>query len=183
VIDISSLLTIVSEWDDPRDGEAVKSRELTLMLLRESDEPFSRTQYTPGHITGTACVIHPDQSAVLLVHHRKLNRWLLPGGHIEELLDMQVADTARREAEEETGVQIDDGDPPLLVGIDVHGIPGRKKEPYHLHHDMIFRFQASSAGFVESEEVRGIAWCPLNRFDEFGLPNSIRHSVARSVIV
>lgn len=181
MIDIPSLILLISEWSDPADGEASKSRELCLGLLRETAAPLSRDQFTPGHMTGTACIIHPNREAVLLVHHRKLNRWLLPGGHVEAKLDGDISDTARREAQEEAGVQIDAGTQPELVGIDVHGIPGRKKEPFHLHHDLIFRFHAASEHFTGSDEVRGLAWCPISRFAAFDLPEPIRRAVRRSV--
>jgi len=180
VIDIPSLILLISEWNDPSDGEAEKSRELCLGLLRETPDPLSRDQFAPGHITGTACILHPERSAVLLVHHRKLDRWLLPGGHVEPEFDGHVADTARREAEEEAGAQIDLAVPPHLVGIDVHGIPSRKREPFHLHHDLIFAFRATSERFTGSDEVRGLAWCPLDRFDAYGLPNPIRRAALRA---
>jgi 8-oxo-dGTP pyrophosphatase MutT (NUDIX family) len=181
VIDIPALLLLISEWDDPADGEAEKSRELCAALLRETRAPLSRNQFTPGHITGTACILHPSRDSVLLVHHRKLNRWLLPGGHVEAGLDVHVAETARREAEEEAGVQIDLALPPRLVGIDVHGIPGRKKDPFHLHHDLIFSFRAVSERFLASEEIRGLVWCELDAFDNFYLPHPIRRAVVRSL--
>lgn len=181
MIDVPSLILSLSEWLDPFDGEAEKSRELCLGLLRETPSPFARTQYTPGHITGTACILHPNRNSVLLVHHRKLDRWLLPGGHVEAGLDSRVADTARREAEEEAGAQIDPTVRPQLVGIDVHGIPARKKEPFHLHHDLIFGFRAISPEFVGSEEVRGLAWCPFDRFDAYHLPTPIRRAVQRAI--
>lgn len=181
MIDIPSLILLISEWHDPSDGEAEKSRELCLGLLRETPAPLTREQFTPGHITGTACILHPERNAVLLVHHRKLNRWLLPGGHVEAGLDGHVADTARREAEEETGAQIDSLMPPQLVGIDVHGIPARKREPFHLHHDLIFSFRATSEEFSGSDEVRGLAWCPLGHFDSYQLPVPIRRAVMRSI--
>ncbi len=181
MIDIPSLILLISEWSDPSDGEAEKSRELCLGLLRQTPEPFSREQFTPGHITGTACILHPSENAVLLVHHGKLNRWLLPGGHVEADLDGNVSDTARREAEEEAGVEIDATVPSRLVGIDVHGIPARKKDPFHLHHDLIFHFRAASADFVISDEVRDLAWCPVDRFAEYSLPEPIRRAVRRSL--
>jgi 8-oxo-dGTP pyrophosphatase MutT (NUDIX family) len=118
---------------------------------------------------------------VLLVHHRKLDRWLLPGGHVESGVDAHVAETARREAEEEAGVQIDGSIKPRLVGIDVHGIPSRKKEPFHLHHDLIFSFCAVSEAFIASDEVRGLKWCAFEDFDRYGLPGAIRRAVARCV--
>lgn len=181
MIDIPSLVLLISEWNDPSDGEAEKSRELCLGLLRGTPAPFERDQFTPGHMTGTACILHPNRGAVLLVHHRKLDRWLLPGGHVESDLDLNVTETARREAEEETGVQLDHAVPPRLVGIDVHGIPGRKKEPFHLHHDLMFSFRAASEEFQASEEVRSLAWCPVDRFDSFQVPHPIRRAVRRSL--
>ena len=45
---------------------------------------------------------------VLLVHHARLDRWLLPGGHVEPE-DGCVEDAARREVIEETGVALGGG--------------------------------------------------------------------------
>lgn len=181
MIDVSTLELVVSGWQDPADGEAEKSRELILGLLRGTPAPFQREQFTPGHVTGTACVLDPAGEAVLLVYHGKLERWLLPGGHVEPELDGTVAQTARREAEEETGVQIDESIPPRLVGLDVHGIPARKREPFHLHHDLMFRFQAASRQFAGSDEVRDLVWCPVDRFAQYDLPMPIRRAVWRSI--
>lgn len=173
--------SLVTAWEDERDGEAWKSRELILQLLRETPYPFARNQFAPGHVTATACVIHPAEPAVLLVHHRRLDRWLLPGGHVEADRDTTIAGSARREAVEETGVVLDASTGPILVGLDVHGIPGRKKEPFHLHHDLIFRFRAASAVVEGSDEVRATAWCPVGRFDDYLLPEPIRRAVLRSL--
>ena len=50
-------------------------------------------------------VLHPDGRRVLLMHHHRHQRWLLPGGHVEEA-DVTLSDAARREAIEETAVRI-----------------------------------------------------------------------------
>ena len=84
----------------------LKSRELTLMMLVESEYPFSRRQFTPGHITCTAVVLDPRRERVLLMFHHRLLRWLLPGGHCEND-DVSISSVAGREAVEETGVAID----------------------------------------------------------------------------
>ena len=121
--------------------EEQKSRELTLGLLEQTEAPFSRDQYHPGHITVSALVLHPHGRRVLLMHHHRHRRWLLPGGHVEET-DTTLGDAARRETAEETSVQIASDRLARLVGMDVHGIPARKGEPFHLHHDLIFTFEA-----------------------------------------
>ena len=169
-----SVLALLDSFHPGTDGEAQKSRELIQMLLRNTPAPFSRDQFEPGHITATACVLHPDQQSVLLIHHKRLDRWLLPGGHVE-VEDSSPQQTAFREAVEETGVQLHP-QAPELVGIDVHGIPGKKKEPYHLHHDLIFRFQAVSKEVQVTEETQGVAWCAFTAFDTYRLAGSIQRA-------
>lgn len=176
MIDRAGLIALVEGFSDPA---ADKSRELVLMLLRCSDAPFSRRQHAPGHITATACVAHPSDEAVLLIHHRRLDRWLLPGGHVEAE-DAEAFATARREAEEETGVVLT-ADPPRLVGIDVHGIPSNGKEPYHLHHDLIVAFRAGPGEIKVTEETRATAWARAEEFDRYGLPDSIRRAACNAL--
>jgi 8-oxo-dGTP pyrophosphatase MutT (NUDIX family) len=165
-------------FDDGGDGSARKSRELALQLLACSPRPFAREQYEPGHVTATALVLHPERPAVLLVHHRRLERWLLPGGHVEPE-DDSIGGAARREAREETGVRIAAPDGPV-AGVDVHGIPPKKKEPFHLHHDVIVAFRAADAALECSEESFATAWCGEDEFDRYALPESIRLAYARA---
>jgi 8-oxo-dGTP pyrophosphatase MutT (NUDIX family) len=161
------------------DGEALKSRELILMLLALTPEPFSRDQFTPGHITCTGLVRSPEGGRVLLVHHRRLDRWLLPGGHVEPE-DAEIWETARREVVEETGAQLAAGPAPLLISLDVHGIPGKRREPYHLHHDLIFLFQAVSESIEVSAESRAVAWCAPEEFDRYDVPGNVRRAWRRA---
>jgi len=157
-----------------------KSSELVLQLLTHTPEPFSRDQFTPGHITCTGLVLHPKRDAFLLIHHRRLDRWLLPGGHVEEG-DADIWDAARREVIEETGCSILAGPEPPLVGIDVHGIPPKRNEPFHLHHDLVFGFRAEAEAVGRTEEVRQVAWCQLDNSQQYNLPLSIRLSLSRGL--
>ena len=165
--------------------EEEKSRELILALLRETEAPFSRGQFNPGHITCTAVVLDPGRGRVLLMHHHRLRRWLLPGGHVEED-DVTLGDAARREAVEETAVRIGGGAGRLvenLVGMDVHGIPANRKkdEPFHLHHDLIFAWQAESDEIARSEEAREVAWCGTREFSRYAVPGSIVRAAVRAM--
>ncbi len=174
--DPQSVISLVRQFHDPTDGAAAKSIELILLLLECSAHPFSREQFVPGHITCTGMVIAPDGERVLLVHHRRLNRWLLPGGHVEPG-DASISDAARREVLEETGVALAAG--VNLAGADVHGIPGKGHEPYHLHHDLLFQFQALGEEIRVSEESHAVAWCGPGEFERYAIPENIRRAWAR----
>lgn len=176
----AELIELVRPWSDAGDGESMKSLDLILHLLEHSEQPFSRHQYHPGHITSTGMVLHPDGASVLLVHHKRLNRWLLPGGHVESE-DLSIWHAARREVAEETSVLLDSTAKPYIAGLDVHGIPSNGIEPYHLHHDVIVGFQAMSDKFALSEESRAIAWCKAHEFEKYGVPQNVRRAFSRRV--
>ena len=159
--------------------EEEKSRELIVNLLVLTSAPFSRDQFHPGHITCTAVVVHPAGDRVLLMHHHRHQRWLLPGGHVEPD-DATLADAARREAIEETAVAIA-ATAPILAGMDVHAIPARKGEPYHLHHDLIFGFTAESDRFAITDEAPRVTWCGAGEFARYDLAPSIIRAARRAL--
>ncbi|MBZ5578206.1 MAG: NUDIX domain-containing protein [Acidobacteriia bacterium] len=178
MIDPATVAALVRGFDAPSDQEALQSRDQVLQLLASAPEPFSRRHFTPGHITGTGLVLAPDATGLLLVHHRRLDRWLPPGGHVEPA-DASIADAARREVIEETGVSLQVNGPAHLVGIDVHGIPARRSEPYHLHHDLLFLFHATAGDLQVSPESRAVAWCQPDEFDRYAVPANVRRAYAR----
>jgi 8-oxo-dGTP pyrophosphatase MutT (NUDIX family) len=180
MIEPAHAAALLHQFDPAGDGEAAKSKELVLALLASSPEPFSRRQFNPGHITCTGLVLSPARDRILLVLHRRLQRWLLPGGHVEPD-DPFIGDAARREVVEETGAILRADSAPLLAGVDVHGIPPRRDEPFHLHHDLIFVFHAASDAFHTSEEVREVAWCTVAEFDRYQLPGSLHRAYARAL--
>ena len=168
----------LDKFDTNGDGAAGKSVELIRMLLEHSPAPFSRNQYTPGHITATACVLHPAKDAFLLIHHKRLGRWLMPGGHVETE-DADVSATAAREAVEETSIILA-LEPPRLVSADVHAIPPKRDEPLHLHHDLTFAFRAATDVVVITEETEGVAWAMVEDFDKYQLATNLRRAIQRT---
>ena len=171
---------LVTAFDPANDGLASKSKELILNLLNWSLMPYSRAQFTPGHITCTAAVTHPTDSAkVLFIYHHRLHRWLLPGGHVEPT-DESLADAAAREAVEETTIRLDPAFTPYLAGIDVHGIPAKKEEPFHLHHDLIWCFRATSEIIATTDEAPQVRWARKEDWDSMQIAVSIRNSIDRS---
>lgn len=180
MISSSSTLELAGSFVVGEDELAAKSQELILSMLRHTKTPFSRKQFNPGHITCTAVVLSPDARRVLLMYHHRHARWLLPGGHVENE-DVTLAVTARREANEETGVLLAPSTSARLVGMDVHGIPAKKREPFHLHHDLIFALRAESEHVHVTDEAPRIAWCRPAEFVRFDVPLSIARSVTRAL--
>ncbi|OIK24287.1 NUDIX hydrolase [Streptomyces malaysiense] len=136
-----------------------------LATLREGieeagDSIASRKEFR-GHVTAGAALVRPD-GRVLIIEHRALREWLLPGGHVESS-DTSLRDAALRELAEETGISRDqvepDGEAPLH--IDVHTIPANeaKGEPEHLHFDFRFLFRTTAdAVELQEEEVTNYSW-------------------------
>ncbi len=175
-----SVFQIIKQFHSGLDGIARKSKQLSLDLLEHTPAPFARDQFIPGHITCTALVLHPAGESVLMMHHHRLGRWLLPGGHVEEF-DASPAAAAAREAFEETNVAIDPQFEPLLAGIDVHGIPPKRGEPFHLHHDLIWCFRAATDRIEKSDEAPQVMWAAERDWDSLGVAESIRNSIRRAV--
>ncbi|NII10352.1 NUDIX hydrolase [Oleiagrimonas sp. C23AA] len=126
-----------------------------LELAEEGSHALTR-QRLDGHFTASAWLVSADGERTLLTHHRKLDRWLQPGGHADG--DADLARVALREAEEETGVgelAVEGG----IFDLDRHQIPARGKEPAHWHYDVRYVVRAGTdERFVVSEESHALAW-------------------------
>jgi 8-oxo-dGTP pyrophosphatase MutT (NUDIX family) len=143
----------------------------TRALVVAHADCFART-CRPGHVTASAWVTTPARDRFLLVHHRKLGRWLQPGGHMDGHPD--VAAAALREVQEETGlanVRLADVSLPNGAGaltpldLDVHVIPARHDEvgdeieDAHEHHDV--RLLVIAEGDLTpqvSDESHAVRW-------------------------
>ena len=126
-----------------------------------------------GHITGSAMIVHLTSRRVLLNHHRKFDRWMQFGGHMDNDLEPHV--TALREAREESGL-MDLAFAPLTratgegqgVGVrpfdvDVHVVPARNDRPEHLHLDMRYLLATEKPDTMQaSDESNDIRWFTLD---------------------
>lgn len=119
-----------------------------------------------GHVTASALVLSPDLGSCLLTHHKKLDRWLQLGGHVDGEPEPHLS--ALREAVEESGMSgfdfWDDAAEPLPFDLDVHPIPARRDEPEHEHHDFRYLLVARAGEtFRVGDESNDLAWFPLDR--------------------
>jgi hypothetical protein len=94
-----------------------------------------------------------------------------------EETDSSLDAAAAREASEETHVGLDSSHAPFLAGIDVHGIPGGKTKPFHLHHDLIWCFRAASAEFQITGEAPDVMWAQKSDWTRLDLTPSIQNSI------
>lgn len=174
----ASLLDAASPLLGPSSDPVVASQLLTAALVDDMDMERARVldliedhadiadrTCRPGHLTGSAFVVDPIRDATLVLFHRKLQKWLQPGGHADG--DTNLANVALKEAREETG--IDD----LMVvvpaiDVDIHRVAPPKEDP-HLHLDVRFLVVAppgaTAVGNHESESLRWVGRSELADID------------------
>ncbi|HEY2593369.1 MAG TPA: NUDIX domain-containing protein [Chloroflexota bacterium] len=152
-----------------------------------AEHPPVRPGEVLRHFTVAVFVVHASQ--VLLHYHRKLGRWLPPGGHIEanELPDK----AAVREVLEETGIRarLIGGrglpiDAPrqlvLAAGIQVEPI-----YPGHEHIDLVYFARPERADAVEIDprlaELDRVGWYAADELDALGVDTEIQAWTRRAL--
>lgn len=142
-----------------------------------------------GHLTASAFVLRPSDRAVLLIHHRALNRYLQPGGHLDP--DEHPLDGARREAHEETrlplGARVLDDGLAIPFDVDSHLIPARptKGEGAHYHFDYRYLFLAPEPVEAwcapDAAETQGLIWATEADLPRLDLPPDLRTTLDKAL--
>ncbi len=160
-----------------RDAAERRSTEIVLHALAALPRPFDE-HADPTHVTGSAIVTDGD-GHVVLHRHKRLGTWLQPGGHVDR--DESVAEAARRETREETGLAArHPAGGPVLLHLDVH--PGPRG---HRHLDV--RYLLLAAGDAPLRPAAGespdAAWFALEeaiRRSDASLASALRALEART---
>ncbi len=122
-------------------------------------------------------IVHDEK--ILVIHHRKLGKWLPLGGHIE--LDEDPEQAALREAKEESGLDVEllGGRPPTtspgtraLIAprfLDIHRI-----NETHEHIGMIYWARPKKSADVKlaAAEHHDIRWCSREDLEKLSPPMS-----------
>ncbi len=153
--DRDSFLQILEKYRGGASADQRKFADKMLELARTEARATFRDCF-PSHLTASALITDRNRERVLLCHHRKLDKWLQLGGHADGSWDL--AATARREAEEESGLlELEGGQAP--VDLDIHLIPARKDEPDHWHYDVRYVFVAAHPEKIQvSPESLSLKW-------------------------
>ena len=172
----------------PDEAEGINAFQ-HFLSSHDSEQLYSRKNFN-GHITASAFILNETLDSVLLLNHKKLNRWLQPGGHIDDA-DSSLMAAALRETEEETGLNsreinvIHTHDDNSIFDIDSHLIPANinKSEPAHVHHDLRFLFKCLQPGLIninmmESTDFKWVSLTELCNDLTFGM---VAHKIIRLV--
>ena len=157
-------LALLAGWTPPSPRDETL-RDRYVAHLRSHPDGLLKACF-PDHLTAGAIVVSPTGDAVLLNHHRKADAWLAFGGHLEPD-DATVADAARRELREESGLTVFDFDPSPL-SLDEHPVDFCSDRGTVRHLDV--RFLATAVPdheHVVSDESLDVRWWPVD-----GLPNT-----------
>ncbi|HEX6101170.1 MAG TPA: NUDIX domain-containing protein [Thermoanaerobaculia bacterium] len=168
------------ETSDPSE----ERHRAAMVALLAAPDAFSRAHFAPGHFTAS-CYVIDGRGRLLLHHHRRLDRWLQMGGHVEE--DESPERTALREGAEESGLRdltlLGEG----IFDLDIHGIPAARRldgltEPDHDHYDVRYlaRTATPDAIAIDRAESNDLAWVTLDQAAEL-MPGSESRRVLRKI--
>jgi 8-oxo-dGTP pyrophosphatase MutT (NUDIX family) len=172
-------MTLIEQLHDysPYDSTEAAHLDRVMQFLQHAAHPFHR-ETLEGHMTASAIVVNPTYSQIVLLHHRKLDRWLQPGGHCDG--NPNSLAVALQEVWEETGLvatAVND----QIFDIDVHPIPARGTVPAHWHYDIRYLLVADDSEPLQRSEREAIAlqWIPFTQLAQVAPEASFRRVEAK----
>ena len=127
---------------------------------------MARREYPAHPIIGVGVVVWHGERVLLVQRGRapRAGRWSLPGGAQE--LGETVADAARREVREETGLAIELGEVIATVDLIERDPGGRVRYHYTL---IDFTAEARDAVLCPGDDAADAAWFDLDQIEALGL--------------
>ena len=149
-------------------------------FVQNNEDCFDRNLEV-GHITASAFIFDPNNDKTLLLHHKKLNKWLQPGGHCDG--DKDTLSVAIKEVFEETGLVIINQAQPIF-DLDIHMIPENKGIPEHEHFDVRYLLLADSKiPLIQNHETNQLKWVHLLEMENFTTEESLRRMKNKLTLV
>ncbi len=116
-----------------------------------------------GHITASMFITNPERTKLLLMLHKKFQRWQQFGGHCDGEIDVRIV--ALREFHEESGILDEPEMSDAIFHVDVHDVPiDAKWRLAHFHFDILYLgIVPEDTVFNRQEsEVDDIRWFSLD---------------------
>lgn len=153
-----NLIDFLDAYDPSFEEQPFKS-EMT-DFYKKHENCFERS-CVEGHFTASAWVVNGDNSAFLMMCHKKLGKWLQLGGHCDG--DPDVLSAAIKEVKEESGMKSIKPLSDAIFDIDVHFIPAYKNIPPHKHLDVRFLLQSDICEvLIKNHESMELRWFSRN---------------------
>ncbi len=182
ITDLNRLVKFLREHV-PFDGNEQNALRHTISFIQTTPDCLEK-YHLPGHITASSLVVDSDVKKVLLNHHRKLNKWLQLGGHVEG--NPNVLEVALKEAREESGlIKLEfHTDPPVVFDVDVHTIPTYNNIPSHTHYDIRFLLEGDSHEEpVVTNESNSLKWVSIADAPNYNTEVSFQRLIKKAAIV
>ena len=120
------------------------------------------------HLTGSMMITNPEKTKVLLMFHKKFQRWQQFGGHCDGETD--VRSVALREFHEESGISRDPHIVEDIFMVDVHDISmDAKWRKAHQHFDIIYlgTIPEDTPFSRQESEVDDIRWFDISTIERY----------------
>ena len=166
----------------PENKNEKKFRKEMLQLLNARNTNAFLRSNKEAHFTASAWLVSSDHQHVLLLHHKKLDLWLQPGGHADGITDLE--EVSFQELIEETGIKKVKRYSSEIFDLDIHQIPQRKNEEAHLHYDVRYLYICEPEQEVQiNHESKDYVWLPLNQIiQDFSNRSIVRMAKKTSIL-
>ncbi len=155
----------------PKDArEESEKREILTLMEREGDRLLLR-ECSYAHMTASSVIVNRDRTKMLMAFHKIYQSWAWTGGHADGDGDFEAV--ARREAQEETGIQnlkkLGTGAASLeVLPVWAHQKHGQMVAS-HLHLNVSYLFEADDTLplRIAEDENSAVGWIPIAQLEEY----------------
>lgn len=155
----------------PKDArEESEKREILTLMEREGDRLLLR-ECSYAHMTASSVIVNRNRTKMLMAFHKIYQSWAWTGGHADGDGDFEAV--ARREAQEETGIQNLKKLRACAASLEVLPVWAHQKHGQmvasHLHLNISYLFEADDTLplRIAEDENSAVGWIPIAQLEEY----------------
>ena len=155
----------------PKDArEESEKREILTLMEREGDRLLLR-ECSYAHMTASSVIVNRERTKMLMAFHKIYQSWAWTGGHADGDGDFEAV--ARREAQEETGIQNLKKLGAGAASVEVLPVWAHQKHGQmvasHLHLNISYLFEADDTLplRIAEDENSAVGWIPIAQLEEY----------------
>lgn len=155
----------------PKDArEESEKREILTLMEREGDRLLLR-ECSYAHMTASSVIVNRNRTKMLMAFHKIYQSWAWTGGHADGDGDFEAV--ARREAQEETGIQNLKKLGAGAASVEVLPVWAHQKHGQmvasHLHLNVSYLFEADDTLplRIAEDENSAVGWIPIAQLEEY----------------